>query len=105
MDGWGSPADLTKRHQLEEFLDACLDETDNGHCDGGDIGCGSINIYLEEVIDPLRACDSLVAELQESGDLEGAVIALNLDPHGTREEGPYYQVLWPKDYCGDFSIP
>jgi len=104
VDGWGSPADLAKRHRLEEFLDACLDESDNGYCDGGDIGSGSINIFLEEVLDPQRACDSMVAELQESGDLEGAVIALSLDPDRTKEEGPFHTVLWPKDYRGDFSI-
>jgi len=104
VSGWGSTADLEKRHRLEGVLGKRLEETDNGYCDGGDIGSGSINIYLEEVIDPQRACDSLVAVLQESGDLERAVIALNLDPNGTREEGPCYQVLWPKDYSGDFSI-
>jgi hypothetical protein len=46
----------------------------------------------------------LVDTLRELEELEGAVIALSLDPDGTKEEGPYYCVLWPKDYDGDFSI-
>jgi hypothetical protein len=104
VSGWGSPTDLEKRHRLSDLLDDCLEEAENGCCDGGDIGSGSINIFLEEVIDPQRACDTIVAALQESGDLEGAVIALNLDPDGTNEEGPYHSILWPQDYHGDFSI-
>lgn len=104
VDGWGSPADLKKRHRLSDLLGDCLEETENGYCDGGDIGSGSINIFLEEVIDPQRACDTIVAALQESDDLEGAVIALDLDPEGTQEEGPDYAILWPTDYQGEFSI-
>jgi hypothetical protein len=93
--GWGSVADLEKRHKIEELLDECLAWTCNGFCDGGDIGSGSINIFCL-VVDPAAAKDTLVSTLKKNRLVKGAVIAVR--------EGELYRVLWPDDFEGTFSV-
>jgi hypothetical protein len=44
IDGWGSDADLDKRHSLEERMDDVLGWSGLGHCDGGSIGSGSMEV-------------------------------------------------------------
>lgn len=103
--GWGSTDDLSKRHRLEDVLDECLQRTQNGECDGGDIGSGTINIYLEGITDPDRACQDIVAALTFSGDIEGAFVARsNRDEEEIDMDEPPYCVLWPKDFVGEFGI-
>jgi hypothetical protein len=43
IKGFGKPADLEKRHKLEEFLNDMLGWTGLGHCDGGSIGSGTMD--------------------------------------------------------------
>jgi hypothetical protein len=38
----GTPADLEKRHKLEDRLNETLGWTGIGHCDGGSIGSGTM---------------------------------------------------------------
>lgn len=45
IDGFGTQDDLSKRHQIEEALNKALGWTGNGHCDGGDIGSGTSNVW------------------------------------------------------------
>jgi hypothetical protein len=94
--GWGSSKDLDKRHKVEDILNECLGWTGNGHCDGGDIGSGSINAF-SFVVDPHLAKDAIVAALKKEGLLKGAVIAF-------RRGDEDYTVLWPDDFEGEFSI-
>ena len=42
VEGMGTPADLGRRHQLEETLDEILGWTGLGDCDGGSIGSGTM---------------------------------------------------------------
>ena len=49
-DGWGGPKDLEFRGQVEELLNETLGWTGNGHCDGGDIGSGTINTFSFVVV-------------------------------------------------------
>jgi hypothetical protein len=44
VDGWGSRADLEKRHRLEDALDEILGWTGLGCCDGGSIGSGTMEV-------------------------------------------------------------
>ncbi len=44
IDGMGSTQDLDKRHALEERLDETLGWTGLGHCDGGSIGSGTMEV-------------------------------------------------------------
>jgi len=94
--GWGSPEDLQKRHRVEGILNESLGWTGNGHCDGGDIGSGTINVYAL-VVDPYLAKNAIVAALKEDGLLEGALIAY-------RAPDDEYVILWPEDFQGEFSI-
>jgi hypothetical protein len=42
--GWGSTADLEKRHELENRLNETLGWTGLGHVDGGSIGSGTMEV-------------------------------------------------------------
>ena len=86
------------------MLDEALHAAGNGCCDGGDIGSGTINIYLEEVVQPERACATVVEALRNAGELEGAIVALDNDPEGEGEVEPAYRVLWPPGFTGEFSL-
>ena len=44
VNGFGSPADLKKRHELEDRMNETLGWTGLGHCDGGSIGSGTMEV-------------------------------------------------------------
>jgi hypothetical protein len=44
VDGMGSSADLEKRHRLQKRMDETLGWTGLGHCDGGNIGSGTMEV-------------------------------------------------------------
>jgi hypothetical protein len=44
VEGMGTPADLDKRHRLEELMSHTLGQTGLGWCDGGSIGSGSMEV-------------------------------------------------------------
>jgi hypothetical protein len=44
VDGMGTPADLDKRHRLEDRMDDTLGWTGLGACDGGSIGSGTMEV-------------------------------------------------------------
>ncbi len=44
IDGMGNPDDLKKRHALEARIDDTLGWTGLGHCDGGSIGSGTMEV-------------------------------------------------------------
>jgi hypothetical protein len=94
--GWGSVKDLDKREKVEAVLNECLGWTGNGHCDGGDIGSGTINAF-SLVVDPHLAVAAVVPALRKAKLLDGAVIAYR---RGEEE----YRVVWPEDFTGEFSI-
>lgn len=93
-DAWGNSADLDKRHSVEDILNECLGWTGNGHCDGGDIGSGTINVF-SFVVDPYRAKDSIVAALKQNNLIDGTIIVINNEDD--------YEVLWPEDFEGESS--
>lgn len=93
--GWGSTADLDWRHQVEDVLNECLGWTGNGHCDGGDIGSGTINAF-SFVLDPTAAVTTIVAALKKHRLLKGAVIAFYWG-----QNSPV--VLWPENFEGEYS--
>ena len=45
LNGFGDENDLDKRHAIQDLMNQVLGWTGNGHCDGGDIGSGEMNIY------------------------------------------------------------
>jgi predicted DNA-binding WGR domain protein len=44
VDGMGTPEDIDKRYRLQEKMDETLGWTGLGHCDGGSIGSGSMEV-------------------------------------------------------------
>lgn len=44
IDGMGTPKDLDKRHRLEDRMNETLGWTGLGHCDGGSIGSGTMEV-------------------------------------------------------------
>lgn len=73
-------ATLEKRHNVEDLMNECLGWTDNGSCDGGDIGSGTVNIF-NYVIDVETATKTIIEELNNNNLLEGVRIAY-LPPEG-----------------------
>jgi hypothetical protein len=74
IKGSGNQNDLKKRYEIEDLLNDILGWTGNGHCDGGDIGGGTINIYCF-VVSPEIAISSIIKELGDNKLIAGAVIA------------------------------
>jgi hypothetical protein len=94
---WGNVDDLDKRNRVEGILNECLGWTGNGHCDGGDIGSGSINTF-SFVVDPKLAGETIVKALRKEQLLDGAVIAY------AKPGEDDHTVVWPKNFRGEFSI-
>lgn len=95
IPGQGSSGDLDKRIKVEELMNDRLGWTGLGHCDGGDIGSGSMNIFCY-VADIEIAESVIVRELKSNGLLDGAVIVEQVEGN-TR-------VFWPHDIKGKFSV-
>lgn len=53
IDGMGTNEDLDKRHNLEEHMDELLGWKGLGHCDGGSIGNGTMEVYCLVVVDSI----------------------------------------------------
>jgi hypothetical protein len=66
VDGMGSPADLDKRHRLEDKLNEILGWTGLGHCDGGSIGSGTMEAACPVVW--FDVAKSVVADALASGE-------------------------------------
>lgn len=94
-DAWGDTDDLDRRYELEDLLNECLGWTGNGHCDGGDIGSGTINAY-SFVVDPRIAAETIVQTLKDAGKIKGAIVVIS-----TEEDD---DVVWPPGFEGEFSI-
>jgi hypothetical protein len=95
IDGMGTSSDLDKRVQVENLMNECLGWKGLGHCDGGDIGSGTINVFCF-VVDAETAIPHIVEELKTNSALNGAIIAIS------SESGD--RVAWPEDFSGKFSI-
>jgi hypothetical protein len=95
IEGHGTTKDLDLRYKVENLMNEGLGWTGLGHCDGGDIGSGTINVFCF-VVDVALGGQVIVRELEENELLEHATIALST------EAGD--KVLWPKDFVGEFSL-
>ena len=85
---------LEKRHQVQEVMDEALGWSGNGHCDGGDIGSVTINIFTF-VIDVDKALQTTLEELKNQQLLDGVKIAY------VNDEEDYIQV-YPSE--GSFNL-
>jgi L-aminopeptidase/D-esterase-like protein len=91
----GTVEDLDLRHALEEQLDGALRRNHAGHVDGGNIGSGTMNIYLFPAsVD--RAAQVVLAHLRQRG-LLGSAVVVRRTPTGR------YRVLWPEGFSGAYT--
>lgn len=65
---------LEKRDYVESLFNNCLGWTGNGHCDGGDIGSGTMNIFCY-VVDKNIAVHTILEVLEEEDLLDNLKIA------------------------------
>ncbi len=97
---WDSSEDPDKPNfvavVVEDALNDCLGWTGNGHCQGSEIGSGTINV-ISFAVDPYLAKTAIVPALKQEGLLEGAVIAFR------RGEEPY-TVLWPEAFAAELLL-
>lgn len=105
--GLGTTAELEHRHEVEALLqqEVCA-RLRQGSVDGGDIGAGTANIFIEDVIDVDSLVEATVAAMLESGAMrEGVVIGYRPMQAGWRDFGSEpYRILWPKGSSGDVFL-
>jgi hypothetical protein len=95
VDGHGTANEHDRRVRVEELMNECLGWCGLGHCDGGDMGRGQMNVFCY-VVDAAIAEKIMVNDLKEHALLDGAVIAQRI--------GDEAKVLWPHDFAGRFAI-
>ena len=93
IKGMGATGDLDKRVQVEELMNECLGWKGLGHCDGGDMGSGTMNIFCF-VVDAKAAVPHVLQELKQNELLEEALVATGDQPN----------VVWPENFAGDFQV-
>ena len=93
VSGMGEVYDLDKRAKVEELLNECLGWKGLGHCDGGDLGSGTMNVFCF-VVDAKTAVPHVLEELKASGMIDGAIVAI----------GEEAKVVWPMNFEGTFLI-
>jgi hypothetical protein len=104
VEGFGTDAEFDRRVQMDELLDRALRRTNNGLCDGGDSGSGSMNLFLY-VDDVQRAVATVLETLRKNSLLGGVVVAESLEEgEGDDKEVIGHKVWWPPDFTGEFSI-
>lgn len=89
---WGDLEDPEKRQAMQDLMDDALGWTGLGHCDGGSIGSGEMEVCCL-VVDAEIAAPVIVKALEEAGELEGAVILKELEDDET--------VLYPAEGQGN----
>ena len=95
VEGRGTRKDHDRRIKVEELMNECLGWSGLGHCDGGDMGSGQMNVFCY-VVDSAIAERVIVGDLKKNGLLDGAIIAER------KEEET--KVLWPRDFSGTFTV-
>ena len=93
VNGMGDVDDLDKRVKVEEFMNECLGWKGLGHCDGGDMGSGTMNVFCF-VVDAEKAVPHVLEELAARAMIDGVIVAI----------GEATKVVWPKSFKGTFSI-
>jgi len=91
----GDENDLETAYQVEEVLNEALGWSGLGHCDGSDVGDGTLNVYCY-VVDAKVASEVIVQELKSKDLLRDVVVA-----YQDRDE--QFVVLWPENYTGVFE--
>jgi len=94
--GLGADADFDLRTRLERVLDSELRSFGGGWCGGGDMGANKATVFLA-VRQPRRSVPRLLVALQRQGVLDDRLVV-------AEDTGRGYQIWWPGDYRGPFSL-
>jgi hypothetical protein len=94
IEKMGGEKDLNERFRLEDSIDGALKKTNNGYCDGGDIGGGKINIFVY-VNDINVGLQAILEVLKKNKISKKPVVALS--------KKDVLQIIYPYDYKGKFS--
>jgi len=78
-DWLGTMSELEYRHKIEEDFSKILEPLNIGYCDGGQIGAGTMEIFIEDVSDIDFALDVILQHLM------------------SLEIKPEYKVAWRKN--------
>lgn len=99
IDGFGDMDDLDWRHNLENAIDELLARTNNGECDGGETGSGSMNIGVF-VYDFDTALEQIIPLLKQFGTPPGTTIIRSnlyqIFEDDANLDGLVKQVVWPQ---------
>jgi hypothetical protein len=87
-------ADLRRVQEVDDLCNEVLGWTGNGHCDGHDIGSGTLNVFNEVVL--AEVATTTLREALAKGGHDEFVIAV-----GSNNE---LRVVWPEDHSGEFSF-
>lgn len=101
IQGFGSSRDLERSGRIEELLNGALKKNKNGVCSGNDVGSNKLNIFVDEVKDFKEAFTTIIETLHHAKELDGAVVAFDPDPSNDNSD---FEVVWPSNYSGEFSI-
>jgi hypothetical protein len=93
LSSWGDKEDLETRHYIEDLVHQALGWTGNGHCSGGEIGSGIMNIWCL-VLEPGKAVSAISSELETTRLADGAVIAKYDDGSAS------FLAIWPDSQVG-----
>lgn len=63
-DNLGESEELDLRYKIEESLNSIFETIDNGFCDGGQIGSGTMEIFIEEITDIDFALEVILSHLK-----------------------------------------
>lgn len=92
---WETDEALEFRHLVEEVLSDALGWVGVGHCDGGDIGQGKINVWCKVVNSELGK-QAVLDGLRSRELLEDVVVAV--------QAGSGYSPVYPPDFAGRFRL-
>ncbi|HVY49038.1 MAG TPA: hypothetical protein VHB21_24275 [Minicystis sp.] len=95
VPSWGDVDDLELRYAIEDEVGARLGDAGLGHCDGGDIGSGTVNAFFY-VTDVGPAVATMIAAVRALGLADAALIA-------TRGGDGAYEVRYPEG-AGPFQL-
>ena len=95
VGGMGTAEDLDKRIKVENLMNDRLGWLGLGHCDGGDMGSGTMNVFCM-VVDCSIAIRHIIRELRISDLIKGAAISIRSDRGDS--------VVWPRGISEGFLM-
>ena len=97
-DGWGDSGDLAFRNQIWDNLNEQLFWSGNGEVSGGDIGSGTINLFVRAVSSDLAV--ELIKAMFEAKQIQRPYLIAIVGDDITRKS---VNVIYTVDYSGEFN--